>query len=341
MLKSPEPKLGQNPEELDGGWEEPVAPTSVPPRSNSVSSAPVPATDELDDAWGSEPLVAAKPVVVAAKPVVAVSPAARPLAEKSNQAAPVVAKPVVQVSSSTAKPGSIPPVVPRAVAAPSEPRSGVLPLASRPAATPAAPRSATSGTTSVAERTAASGPAPIPERGVASGTAPVPAPSSAHATATGTATVSAPTPGLRAPSGNVGIQPRRALSKKERRELERQQRAHATRKGSERKKGRSAKRREEALRRAEEKQKQRAAERAAAESEPRQAPKRTPEKSREKRVESRDVADPTVRASGTKRKGAPAGRNKGRPQKYSGGGLILAIIALVTLATGIYAWSKR
>ena len=281
MLKSPEPKLGQNAEELDAGWETAVAPPTAPrPGGVSVTPAAV-ATDELDDAWGElpvEPLLALR----RAEPVTAKprgTPASQPPLAKSR-ALPAAEPPVTKTPLAVA-----PPLLEKA-AAPE-------PLAvAKPAATTAQP--------SVAR-------AAVPV---------VPA------------KPSVPTPAAR------------ALSKKERRALERKQRVHATRKVSERKQSARAKRREEAQRLAEQRQAERRAAHAALKQRAREE-KRAPNKPRSKRAAADEGVTLAVPKSGTKREAAAASRTKGRPKKYSGGGYIVALIALITLATGLYAWSKR
>src|SRR6185369_16683439 len=102
MLKSPEPKLGQNAEELDAGWEEPAAAPPAPPRPSGVSVTPVAvAADELDDAWGdlpAEPLLSLRRAEPAtAKPRSTVAAAERPAAARPAAATvqPSVARAVV------------------------------------------------------------------------------------------------------------------------------------------------------------------------------------------------------------------------------------------------------
>ena len=137
---------------------------------------------------------------------------------------------------------------------------------------------------------------------------------------------------------------RRALSKKERRELERQNRAHAARKGVEQKATRRVSRREEARRVAAERQEERTRALEEAKKKARQA-KKAAEKARARRVVETDDEDAESSAPlptrGTRRQAEKAARNQGRLKKPAGGGLIIAIIALITLATGLYAWSKR
>jgi hypothetical protein len=279
MLKSPEPKLGQNAEELDAGWEEPAAPATSPPRPSGVSVAPVAvATDELDEAWDdaqlpTEPLVALRRAASAAEPsFLPRVPAPRAEPPGAQQAATV-----------RAEPASAKTVVTAAQAPRSAPQTAVTKVAR---AVPVSPLDAA-----------------VPPPG-------------------------APAPALR------------TLSKKERRALERKQRAHATRKGSERKQSARAKRREEAQRLAEERQAERRAALTAAKERAREE-KRATNKARPKRAATAEVVERAAAKSGTKRQAVVTPRTKGRPKKYSGGGFILVIIALVTLATGLYAWSKR
>ncbi|HSU39893.1 MAG TPA: hypothetical protein VLJ38_09995 [Polyangiaceae bacterium] len=280
MLKSPEPKLGQNAEELDAGWETAVAPPTAPrPGGVSVTPAAV-ATDELDDAWGELPV----------EPLLAL-----------RRAEPVTAKP-------RGTPASQPPLA----------KSRALPAAERPVAkTPLAVAPPVVEKAATAEASAASKPAATAQPSVARAVVPV-VPTKP----------TAPTP---AP---------RALSKKERRALERKQRAHATQKVSERKQSARAKRREEAQRLAEQRQAARHAAHAALKQRAREE-KRATNKPRSKRAAADEGVTLAVPKSGTKREAAAASRTKGRPKKYSGGGYIVALIALITLATGLYAWSKR
>jgi hypothetical protein len=163
------------------------------------------------------------------------------------------------------------------------------------------------------------------------------------------AAVSAP---LRAKPGAVRSAPmpvggpvpaRRALSKKERRELERQTRVQAKRRGEEHKETRRLSRREEARRLAEQRQQERVLALAAAKKKARQA-KKASEQARVERAAAEEDEPPPSSAQptrGTKRQGGKAPRTKGRLKKQTGGGLIIAIIALITLATALYAWSKR
>jgi cobalamin biosynthesis Mg chelatase CobN len=134
---------------------------------------------------------------------------------------------------------------------------------------------------------------------------------------------------------------RRTLSKKERRELERKNRAHATQKSAEQKQSRRTTRREEARRLAEERQRERLEAAAAAQKQARQE-RRVREKVRSRRkAETTEPASAPAASAGTKRSGKQSSRTRGRPQKNTGGGWIVGLIALLALAAGLYAWSKR
>ncbi len=132
----------------------------------------------------------------------------------------------------------------------------------------------------------------------------------------------------------------RALSKKERRALERKNRNHATQKSSERKQSQRATRREEARRLAEQRQAERLQALAAAKKQRKQEQRRA-EKRRPERVAETESEPLPATKPGTKSHAGKSARNKGRPKKQTGGGWIVAVIALITLGTAIFAWSRR
>jgi len=141
----------------------------------------------------------------------------------------------------------------------------------------------------------------------------------------------------RAPAERVVSGMRRTLSKKERRELERKNKTLRAQKSSARKQSRREGRREKAQKLAEEREQQRREELARAKQQ-KQEQRRQAQQRRPKRAEAVEQA---ARREEDSALAKPAKRSAKANPKHTGGGWIVALIALITLGTAIFAWSRR